>query len=280
MATGYKALDIALAEDGYVEKASNKNLDNKTANPGSGNYTKYARDLDKISGFYNGPKNGYPWCDVFVDWCFVQAYGVQNAMKVLFQPKNSAGAGVEFSANYYKAVKRFYKTPKVGDQIFFQDSNGPSHTGLVYKTTSRTVYTVEGNTSGVSGVVDNGGMVCLKSYSLANAAIYGYGRPDYSIVGEPSSNVSANVPVTNKEPVKTGGFDVATLKTLSRGYQGSQVTAMQILLIGRGYSCGKYGADGDFGPATEKAVIKYQKSYALDPDGICGPLTWASLLGA
>ena len=54
-----KVVNIALNEVGYLEKASNSNLDSKTANAGSKNYTKYARDLDNIPNFYNGKKNGY-----------------------------------------------------------------------------------------------------------------------------------------------------------------------------------------------------------------------------
>ena len=49
-------INIALKEDGYLEKASNKSLDSKKANAGRANYTKYARDLDAIPGFYNGVK--------------------------------------------------------------------------------------------------------------------------------------------------------------------------------------------------------------------------------
>ena len=66
-----KVIDVAILEVGYVEKATNSNLDDKTANSGSGNYTKYARDLDEIN-FYNSKKNGYAWCDVFVDWCLLK----------------------------------------------------------------------------------------------------------------------------------------------------------------------------------------------------------------
>ena len=53
-------IDLAEQEVGYLEKASNANLDDKTANAGSGNYTKYARDLYN-AGYYNGNKNGYAW---------------------------------------------------------------------------------------------------------------------------------------------------------------------------------------------------------------------------
>ena len=66
---------------------------------------------------------------------------------------------------------------------------------------------------------------------------------------------------------------------LSRGCKGTGVKALQILLIGWGYPCGAWGADGDFGPGTENAVKLFQKAKKLTPDGIVGPLTWAALLG-
>lgn len=173
-----KVIDIALKEVGYVEKKSNSNLDSKAANAGSGNYTKYARDLDNIS-FYNGPKNGYSWCDVFVDWCFVEAFGKNRALELLCQPEKSTGAGCGFSMNFYKKCNQFYSSPKAGDQIFFTDGSSIYHTGLVYKVDSSKVYTVEGNTSDVSYVDGNGGKVCKKSYSLNSSSIAGYGRPEY-----------------------------------------------------------------------------------------------------
>ena len=69
---------IALAEVGYREKASNASLDDKSANAGTANWTKYARDL-AAAGYYNGNKNGYAWCDVFVDWCFFKAYSSRRS---------------------------------------------------------------------------------------------------------------------------------------------------------------------------------------------------------
>ena len=56
-----KLLAIAAAEVGYLEKKSSSKLDDKTANAGSANYTKYARDLDSL-GCYNGKKQGYAIC--------------------------------------------------------------------------------------------------------------------------------------------------------------------------------------------------------------------------
>lgn len=180
-----KVLAVARAEVGYLEKASDKDLDEKTANAGTKNHTKYARDLDAL-GTYNGPKCGYAWCDVFVDWCFVMAFGWETAMKMLNQGKGSYGAGCTASANYYKAAGRFHTTgPQPGDQIFFtNDGKSANHTGLVVEVKGGRVYTIEGNTSGASGVVANGGGVCAKSYALTYKNIYGYGRPDWSLAKE------------------------------------------------------------------------------------------------
>lgn len=73
-------------------------------------------------------------------------------------------------------------------------------------------------------------------------------------------------------------FD-ANLSLLAKGDSGDNVKALQILLIGRGYSCGKKGADGIFGVATKDAVIAYQKAKNLVPDGVVGVDTMTSLLG-
>ena len=55
--------------------------------------------------------------------------------------------------------------------------------------------------------------------------------------------------------------------------------ALQTLLIGYGYDCGKHGADGDFGADTERAVCDYQKKEKLTVDGEVGRNTWTKLLG-
>ena len=72
---------------------------------------------------------------------------------------------------------------------------------------------------------------------------------------------------------------VSGLPTLSLGSKGAAVKALQILLIGNDCSCGSYGADGDFGSATKVAVVEYQGKVGLEEDGVCGPKTWAKILG-
>ena len=142
-------IELAYSQLGYHEKASNADLDDPKANSGDANWTKYARDLDQMSGFYNGPKNSFAWCDVFVDWCFATAYGRAGAQFLLCQPDYSAGAGCSFSAQYFNNKGKFHKTgPETGDQIFFGSAwNNLWHTGLVVDVNGSYVTTIEGNSS-------------------------------------------------------------------------------------------------------------------------------------
>lgn len=171
-----KVIKIALKEIGYIEKKNMTQLDSKTLNAGNNNFTKYARDLDNISCFYNTKKQGSPWCAVFVDWCLVKALGVNRARYLLCYPEKSAGSSCNESIKYYKKNGKFItNNPTKGDQIFFEKG----HTGLVYAVDNSRVYTIEGNTAKSSLVITNGGNVCKKSYKLNDNNIIGYGHIDY-----------------------------------------------------------------------------------------------------
>lgn len=188
-----RLLATARAEIGYIEKKTNAQLDDKTANAGGGNWNKYARDLDTLGVVYNGKKNGYAWCDIFTDWCFIQTFGLELGLQLLCQAKRGVGAGCTGSANYYRQKGRFHTSgPQPGDQIFFTNDGGKTmyHTGIVEKVTGNRVYTIEGNTSSAAGVVENGGCVRDKSYALTYSKIGGYGRPDFSIVPEEDDDMN------------------------------------------------------------------------------------------
>lgn len=178
-----RVIATARAEIGYLEKATNSQLDDKTANAGYNNWNKFAAFLDDLEVVYNGKKNGYAWCDCFVDYCFIYTFGLDIGMQMLFQPYKGAGAGCTYSRQYYKKAGRIFKDPQPGDQIFFTNDGGKSsyHTGLVVKVANGRVYTIEGNTSSAAGVVPNGGAVREKSYLLTYNQIADYGRPDWSI---------------------------------------------------------------------------------------------------
>lgn len=314
-----KLIKVAEAEVGYLEKKNKSNLDSKTGNAGSNNYTKYARDLDAIPGFYNGKKNGYPWCDVFVDWCHVQAFGLAEAKKLLNH--GTCGAGCSYSAQYYRKAGRFHSKPKGGDQIFFGTKGNESHTGLVYKVTSSRVYTIEGNTSSASGVVANGGAVCKKSYPLNYPKIVGYGRPPFD--AETASSTAAakkDNKIDTVEEVQAwlnkefsagleedDKYGPLTKKALCKvlqialGFTGTDVDGIYgpdtkaktpVLMVGSEgllvkvlqalLVCNGYQSayvDGDFGSETKKGTMAYQRAHNLKPDGKAGKATFSSLLG-
>lgn len=64
-------------------------------------------------------------------------------------------------------------------------------------------------------------------------------------------------------------------RLLKNGCEGNDVKELQTSLIRLGFSCGKYGADGDFGDATEMAVRAFQDKFDLDVDGEYGPKSHA-----
>lgn len=164
-----KVIKVAEAEVGYIEKKSNAALDSKTSNAGSSNYTKYGKWIGA---------NGDYWCASFLSWIFYKAYGNATGKKLLC---GAYSAACETIRQNFKKHNQYETSPKTGDIIFFKGTRhaGANHIGLVRKVDNGKVYTIEGNTSGASDVVDNGGSVAKKNYSLNNSKILGYGRPNY-----------------------------------------------------------------------------------------------------
>lgn len=278
-----KVIDVALKEVGYLEKKTNSQLEDKTANAGSNNYTKYGKNMGC---------NGQPWCDAFVDDCFVKAYGREKAKELLGGFSNYTPT----SAQYFKNMKRWCTSnPKVGDQIFFKNNIRIYHTGLVYKVDSSKVYTIEGNTSGANGVIANGGGVCKKSYPLNYSKIAGYGRPNYDLQSDtPSSSVNVKYTKTQfvKDVQKAIGAKVDGIpgqETLSKTVTVSKtknnmhtvVKPIQRYLNLLGYSCGT--EDGIAGIKFDTALKSYQRKIVgmKNPDGEATKSgnTWKSLLG-
>lgn len=163
---------VALAEVGYQAE---------------GKWNKYAYDLDQVDFFTGcGKKQGLDWCSVFTSWCAYQAVrnssgefdpDVWDAHYFLYQPdSNDCAAVVGYAVDYYMQHDAWYTNSQdlcVGDQIFFQNSKGYSHTGWCYDWDDYGCYTVEGNT--------NGGKVDTHYYKFSEFGNYiaGFGRPRY-----------------------------------------------------------------------------------------------------
>ena len=245
-----KVLDIARAEIGYHEQGDN--------------ITKYAAEMDRTN-WYNGPKNGFPYCDVFYDWLFYKAFGDPLGREMICQPTGSAGAGCLYSAQYYKNAGRWYTAnPQPGDQIFFSYSPGEySHTGIVESVDGGQVVTIEGNTSD---------MVARRTYTVSDSRIVGYGRPRWELAGGSSSSGSTG---------GSSGSGTGLSRVLKKGRKGEDVREMQEKLEKLGYDIGPCGADGDFGDDTYDAVVKFQRDHKLEPiDGEIGNDTYTAIEAA
>lgn len=158
-----RLIEYAEAQLGYRADANQRN--------------KYAEMLDAVQGFYNGRKNGYDWCDVFVDSCFVACFGASRGRLMVRQPEWSLGAGCKYSARYYKQANALYNSPERGDQIFF-GPEGDDHTGIVYEVKQGKVTTIEGNAGAYPGEVKK------NTYNLNDSWIYAYGRPKWDEVAD------------------------------------------------------------------------------------------------
>lgn len=237
-------INIALAEVGYLEKATNANLDDKTANAGSNNYTKYWRDIYPAY-------QGQPWCACFVTWVFVIAFGKAMAQKLL---KHYPYVYCPTMADLFT----LNANPKVGDIVIFKHNGVFTHTGIVIKVSGDQFWTVEGNTSGGSTIIANGGGVCKKTYFNSNLPGTKFITPDYSKVQE----------------IKNDGNDTPSISAssiLKMGSNGSAVKTLQKNL--NTLIKAKLTVDGEFGTATYNAVIKFQTKYKLTADGIVGENT-------
>ena len=62
---------------------------------------------------------------------------------------------------------------------------------------------------------------------------------------------------------------------LRRGAVGDEVRLLQTMLVFHG---AEISIDSSFGPATEKAVVVFQKSRSIEADGVVGPATWQELM--
>lgn len=257
-----QVIDLALAEVGYHEKASPYNLDSKTANAGSSNYTKYGKEMHSIQP-YNMDYPA-PYCDCFVDWLFYRCFGRDLAKQMLCGDFDDYTVN---SAQLYKNAGRWVSVPKKGYQIFFKNSSGICHTGIVYKVSGGTVYTVEGNSSD---------QVAKRSYDMGSSRIAGYGMPKYAL----ASGIP-DMPV----PTSQGRVGTCTvvLGEFIQGCVDPEIKSIQRLLNGKGYK-GKDGkklaVDGELGENTAYAIEQLQRKAGLKNInfGTVSSRTWGLLL--
>lgn len=270
-----KVISIAKAEVGYLEKATNSNLDSFTENAGYNNYTKYWRDIYP-------EYQGQPWCACFVTWVFVQAFGKDNAKKLL----------KHYPYVYCPTMQGLFTLnakPKVGDIVIFKYGSEFTHTGIVINVNGDYFETVEGNTSSGNKIIANGGGVCKKGYYNSNLPGTKFCTPNYSIVEENTTETKAEKKISTHLRDWQAAYNITYgTNILVDGEDGPQTQdALSKALVKFGSKNALVGwvqcrlgckIDNDFGNLTKEAVIKFQKQYGLVADGIVGKNTFKKLL--
>lgn len=255
--TSSKIISVAQGELGYMEKNNTSNLDDK-AGGGDRNFTKYARDV--------GHANGLAWCATFVVWVFQQAAGGDRtlASNTLYGATTAACAT---NASKFKAAGKWLQpnqTPKPGDVIFYKKS----HTGVVVGVNGNTVYTIEGNTSGDNAIERNGGMVAMKTRTVGDAGILGWGSTDVTVDANMTnpSNVSSDVSGLSSSTPSSGGATAATGGSMQPQSKFSQLSSLFSSLASE---AGSRAITGDFSNNDYSSVINQitQPMAGLDVPG-------------
>jgi len=159
-----KLLEKVRTTPSIVLALATSTLGYKESPPGS--------NINKFGAWYS--VNGQPWCACWVSWVFYHA-GLPLPATT---PKGFAYC--PYGVKWFKDKGKFYKSPKVGDIVFFDWSGGrdgvADHVGIVEKVNSDgSITTIEGNTSSSSN--SNGGEVQRRHRTLN--VVQGFGRPNY-----------------------------------------------------------------------------------------------------
>lgn len=254
-------------EVGYIEKASAADLDSKTVNKGTANYTKYSRDINNL-GLMGC--QAQPWCATFQFWLEVQEFGLNTALEHFHMTEKSyVGYNVFSTRDAFPASKRS-KTPKVGALVIFTHS----HMGRVISVNGSTFETIEGNTSPAE-YDRNGGQVAKKSYKTSDGKIDCFLIIDYD--GTTSSVITSSGSTTSGNA--SSGSTSAATDSKKELIKAGQIHANNF--------CGlSIDTDGIRGSETKKAGVKVlQNAMNLDynagltVDGIAGSKTKAALKG-
>ena len=240
--TAAEVVNLAANQVGYHEKASNANLDSFTANSGSGNYTKYARDL--------GVANGQAWCATFVWWLMASAAVPSSAY-----PSRTTVTRDWFNQRGLYRARGTY-TPKEGDYVIF---GNVAHCGIVESVSNGYVHTIEGN---------SGDKVARHDYSLNNSYILGYGIIQYNNPTPTPSPAPGTDNPGNPYPIPT-----TVIRSGSRGDQVKWVQKFANDVMGAGIA-----VDGVAGNQTVYAIKVFQQNNGLTADAIAGTQTISKML--
>lgn len=264
-----KVIEVAKSDLGYLEKAlkykNNKEiLYDKTKGASDENTTKHWFEIKQ-------EWQGQPWCAIWICWVFTRALGEKRAKELL----------KHYPYTYCPTMSglfTLYANPKVGDIVIFKRSGTFVHTGLVIAVDGDKFTTIEGNTSGASSIVANGGGVCQKTYYNSKLIGTKFCRPAYSSTAI-TSDTNKVVVADDMHTVKWKGYVnvgkntklTVRLQPNASAKECSFSGLKQGTEVGVSYEQGdwyliKY--DGKFGYVQSQYIGKTKVSEVSNPDPV------------
>ena len=123
------------------------------------------------------------------------------------------------------------------------------------------------------GLIATGFALLFLIALLAALGVFSSGSPPTAGLTTGTKMTSTTRTATPAQPSVSSPVPPTT--TLKPGDSGAQVKILQQELAKLGYPVGTI--DGNYGPATSKAVAAFQRADRLTPDGIVGPPTLLAL---
>ena len=207
-------------------------------------------------------------------WCMLQVYDLMHELAGISEfPKTSSCSGFKNTSFAKPRINHEYSTAEIGDIILFETNgnraDGPDHVGVVVENTGSSIKLLEGNTAGTSYL--------WYDTSTTNVYEYSYNAGCFDCIVDMSDYFSGGSSEPKENEVLPEMFSL-NIRILRKGMKGNDVKALQRMLFMDGYSVGASCDDGDYGPRTEQAVIKYQTDHKLQVDGVAGKETFTALL--
>lgn len=233
---------------------------------GPNNNTKYAA-APEIKRLYGWTPQNQPWCNTFVNWLFMTAFGYELGSKLTY----GGSALCSASANLYKNAGAWVLRPEVGDQAFYNVSGDINHTGLVVSVDGTTFTAIEGNYSDKVSEV---------RHTIGASDVAGFGRPKWKLLQ--SGAITDEKETVNAEKPQNLNLESHNWKpsTLKYGVKGTDVFLLQSALVVKHFYANndKKEIDGDFGAKTQAAVNNAKRFYGFMANGEADIKLWRRLL--
>jgi len=163
-------------EDGNIIEQENPDPIPKTVDlEATVSNTKYYKEIySDYPDFYVTKKN-LRFCDVFIDWCFLKAFGYDETNKLSCYPDEVPNDSCVYDYQYFKQAGKVGSEPKIGSIVYFQKGTsstdlGINHAAIVEYITNSKIHVIEAN---------NNITVSRFVYDKNMPKIYGYGYPEY-----------------------------------------------------------------------------------------------------